>query len=116
MPTVTAAPVSPLARLRAKLSPLPAPTAQDRARWRKIAADRSPVRVTDEAPDVSKPTPGLIECAPPASFPIDDRTAAWFDAHGGARTVLRALRSYMKREGNSRASSQPRARRVMQRR
>jgi len=96
MPTVTAAPVSPLARLRAKLPPLPPPTAKDRARWRKIAADRSPVIVTDDAPDVSRPTPGLIECAPPVSFPIDDGTAAWFDAHGGAKAVLRALRIYMR--------------------
>ena len=96
MSTVTTAPVSPLSRLKAALPSLPVPTAKDRARWKRIAADRSPVVVTDEAPDVSLPVPGLTECAPPASFPIDDRTAAWFDAHGGARAVLKALRSYMR--------------------
>ena len=96
MPTVTTAPVSPLARLRGKVPPLPPPTAAERARWRKIAADRSPVIVTDDAPDVSIPTPGLIECAPPVSFSIDDRLAAWFDAHGGSQAVRKALRSYMR--------------------
>ena len=96
MPTVTAAPISPLARLRANLPPLSPPTAKDRARWRRIAADRSPVIVSDDAPDVSKPVPGLIECAPPSSYPIDERMAEWFDAHGGARTVVRALRTYMR--------------------
>jgi len=119
MPTVTAAPISPLARLKAKLPPLSPPTAKDRVRWRKIAADRSPVMVTDEAPDVSKPVPGLIECAPPVSFPIDDRTAAWFDAHGGVRAVLRALRLYMRdhtdkrptgRTGRPPTASRPRRR------
>jgi hypothetical protein len=101
MNTVTAAPVSPLARLKAKLPPLPPPTPADRARWRRIAADRSRVVVTDEAPDVSRPTPGLIECAPPESFPIDDRTAAWFSAHGGHRAVKRALRAYMREHRTS---------------
>lgn len=105
MTTVTAAPVSPLARLRAKRSPLPSPTAKDRARWRKIAADKSPVMVTDEAPDVSKPVPGLIECAPPVSFPIDDRLAEWFDAHGGARAVIRALRLYMRTHADKQAKA-----------
>jgi len=104
MPTVTAAPISPLARLRAKIAPLPPPTAKDRARWRKIAADRSPVLVTDDAPDVGIPTPGLIECAPPASYLIDDRVAEWFDAHGGTRTVLRALRQYMRAHDKGRSS------------
>ena len=96
MNTVTAAPVSPLARLRAKLSPLPAPTARDRARWKRLAEDRSPVIVTEDAPEVGPGIPGMVECAPPASFAIDDRTASWFEAHGGTRAVLRALRSYMR--------------------
>jgi hypothetical protein len=96
MNTVTAAPVSPLARLRAKLAPLPPATAKDRARWKRIAEDRSPVVVTEDAPEVGPGIPGIVECAPPASFVIDERTAAWFDAHGGAKTVLRALRSFMR--------------------
>jgi hypothetical protein len=109
MPTVTTAPVSPLARLRGKVPPLPPPTAAERARWRKIAADRSPVVVTDDAPDVSIPTPGLIECAAPVSFPIDDRLAAWFDAHGGARAVLKALRSYMREHARDAGSTSRRS-------
>ena len=108
MPIVTAAPVSPLARLRAKLPPLSPPTIKDRARWRKIAADKSLVTVTDQAPDVSKSVPGLIECAPPVSFPIDDRLAEWFDAHGGARAVLRALRSYMRTHAGKQANGKVR--------
>ncbi len=105
---VTAAPVNPLARLKARLPPLPAPTPKDRARWKRIAEDSSPVIVSDEAPDVSKPVAGLIACAPPASFPIDDRTAAWFDANGGKRAVQRALREYIRAH---RKSTKPRGRR-----
>jgi hypothetical protein len=100
MPNVTTAPVSPLARLKSKLGRLPTPSAEDRARWHRIAEDRSAVRVTDDAPDVSRAVPGLIECAPPASFRIDEKTAAWFDAHGGARAVQKALRAFIRDHQN----------------
>jgi hypothetical protein len=96
MPNVTTAPVSPLARLKSKLGRPPTPTAEDRVHWHRIAEDRSAVRVTDEAPDVSRAVLGLIECAPPSSFRIDEKTAAWFDSHGGARAVQKALRAFIR--------------------
>jgi hypothetical protein len=110
MPTVTAAPISPLSRLRAKLPPLPRPTAKDRLRWKKIAADKSPILITDQAPDMSKIVPGLIECAPPASFLIDTRLAKWFDSHGGTRAVVEALRSYKRAHSNKHSKNKSRQR------
>jgi hypothetical protein len=118
MPTATTAPVSPLARLRGKLSPLPPPTAIDRARWAR-AARRRPV-VTDDAPDLGHDVPGMVRCADHDSFPIPERTARWFREHGGTPALLRALRSYMRTHaGNKQANgkarrsstSAPRARR-----
>jgi len=105
-PLLTTAPVSPLARLMAKSPSLPPPTTQDRERWRQIAVDRSPVKVTEEAPDVSIPVQGLIECAPPESFRIGKSTAAWFFRHGGERVVRRALQKYIReRKAEERPSS-----------
>ena len=101
MPTATTAPVSPLARLRAKLPPPPPPTAADRARWAR-ASRRRPVS-TDDAPDLGFDVPGMIPCAEPDAFPIPKRTAQWFRAHGGTRTLVRALRQYMR----THAGSQP---------
>ena len=100
MSTATTAPVSPLARLRAKLPPLPPPTAADRARWAR-ASRRRPV-VTDEAPDLGRDIPGIIRCADPDSFPIPERTAQWFRTHGGTRALLRALRLYMREHADQR--------------
>ena len=119
MKTVTIAPVNPLTRLKARLLPVPSPTAADRARWKRIAADRTPVIVTDDAPDISQPTSGLIECATLVlSFPIPDSTAAWFHQHGGTPTLLRALRAYMRahadqpvKGGSRRTAAARRARR-----
>jgi hypothetical protein len=74
-----------------------------------MAADRSPGIATDDAPDVGRPVPGIVECAPPSSYPIDDTTAAWFDAHGGTRTVLRALRRYMRDHAGKRRRAAPAA-------
>ncbi len=98
MSIVTAAPVSPLARLRAKLKPLPPPTAAQRAEWKRIAAMTTPVQVTDDAPDVSIPTPGLVECAPPDAFVIGERLAQWYRSHGGSQAVARVLRQHMRAE------------------
>ena len=107
MPTATTASVSPLARLRGKLSPLPPPTAIDRARWAR-AARRRPV-VTDDAPDLGHDVPGMVRCADHDSFPIPERTARWFREHGGTPALLRALRSYMRTHaGNKQANGQVR--------
>jgi hypothetical protein len=54
------------------------------------------VRVTDDAPDLGVDVPGMVHCADVASFPIPERTAAWFRSHGGARAVRRALQEYMR--------------------
>ena len=94
MPTATTAPVSPLARLRGLLPPLPPPTAAERARWAR-ASKRRPV-ITEDAPDLGEDVPGMIRCADPDSFPIPERTAQWFREHGGTRTLVRALRQYMR--------------------
>ena len=94
MSTATTAPVSPLARLRGLLPPLPPPTAADRARWAR-AAKRLPV-ITDDAPDLGVDVPGMIRCADPDSFPIPEPTAQWFREHGGTRTLVRALHQYMR--------------------
>ena len=98
MPTVTAAPTSPLARLMAKIGRLPHPTDEDRARWRLIAEDQSPVLITDDAPDMSRPVAGIIECAPPTSFPIDRKMAAWYKANGGVAEVKKALREHQSKK------------------
>jgi len=87
------------------MAPLPAPTAADRARWARAARRRAVV--TDESPDLGQDVPGLIRCADPDSFPIPERTAQWFRAHGGTRTLLRALRQYMREHGGGDASSHP---------
>ena len=94
MPTVTTAPVSPLNRLR--LRPLPPATAEDRARWRRVMTRRAPSIPDADAPDVTVPAAGIVACAPPVSFPIDARLAAWFAGHGGTHVVNRALRGYMR--------------------
>jgi hypothetical protein len=102
MPTATTAPVSPLARLRGLLPPLPPPTATDRARWAR-AAKRRPV-ITEDAPDLGEDVPGMIRCADPDSFPIPERTAQWFREHGGTRTLVRALRQYMREHAGDAAT------------
>lgn len=95
MPTATTAPVSPLARLKAagKLAPLPEPSSTDLARWARSSRRRAVI--TDDAPDLGDDVPGMIACDDVDSFPIPKKTAAWFRAHGGTRTLIRALRQYM---------------------
>jgi len=105
MPTATTAPISPLARLRAKMLPLPEPTAADRARWAR-AARRRPM-ITDDAPDLGFDVPGIIPCADPDSFPIPERTAQWFREHGGTRALVRALRQYMRAHASDDAPPRP---------
>jgi hypothetical protein len=81
--------------LRRKLQPLPDPTDEDRARWRSIAEDRSPVVVTADAPEVGEPIPGIDACVPPGSFRINRSVAKWYGSHGGNRTVARLLQAAM---------------------
>jgi hypothetical protein len=109
MPTATTAPVSPLARLKAagKLAPLPEPSASDLARWARSSSRRA--LVTDDAPDLGDDVPGMIACVDVDSFPIPKKTAAWFRAHGGTRTLIRALRQYMTEHAHDTTSARRRA-------